>query len=177
MNLGHRNTDLQHFKGTLDEAVLWGAPRSAADFAASYAAAVPGAGSAFDTWATSQALTGPDAAFDADPDKDGLSNGIEFVIGGQPNPANPNSDSSTLLHPPVASGNSLVFTFTRANEAAYLNPSVEFATGLPGVWITAADPGNATIAVTPGDPSATVTVTIPKGTNSTMFARLKVVQP
>jgi hypothetical protein len=41
LNLGHRNTDLQHFKGWMDEAVLWGTQRTAADFAASYAAAVP----------------------------------------------------------------------------------------------------------------------------------------
>lgn len=41
VNLTHRNTDAQHFKGWLDEVVLWGNTRSAEDFAASYAAAIP----------------------------------------------------------------------------------------------------------------------------------------
>ena len=39
INLGHRNTDIQHFKGYLDEVVLWNTTRSDADFAASYLAA------------------------------------------------------------------------------------------------------------------------------------------
>jgi hypothetical protein len=39
INLGHRNTDVQHFKGYMDEAVLWGTPRTAADFADSFLAA------------------------------------------------------------------------------------------------------------------------------------------
>ncbi len=41
INLTHRNTDIQHFKGWVDELVLWNNTRSDADFAASYAAAVP----------------------------------------------------------------------------------------------------------------------------------------
>jgi hypothetical protein len=39
INLAHRNIDSQHFKGWIDEAVIWGAPRTAQDFADSYAAA------------------------------------------------------------------------------------------------------------------------------------------
>lgn len=39
LNLGHRVTDIQHFRGWLDEAVIWNRTRSASDFAASYAAA------------------------------------------------------------------------------------------------------------------------------------------
>jgi len=39
INLTHRNTDIQHFKGWEDEVVLWNHTRTAADFAASYLAA------------------------------------------------------------------------------------------------------------------------------------------
>jgi len=138
-------------------------------------------GSAFDTWigtATGgRGLTGAAAAFDADPDHDGLPNGIEFVLGGEPNPANPGSNSRALLPTAASVGNNLVFTYIRTHAAAYLNPVVEFNSGLLGAWTTATDPGNATIAVVPGDTSDTITVTIPKGSNRTMFVRLKVGAP
>ena len=130
------------------------------------------------TWATTtNGLSGANAAFDADPDHDGIPNGVEFVIGGQPNPANPGSNSSSLLPTVASAGANLVFTYTRMNAAAYLNPVVEFNTGLSGTWTTAVDPGNSTIVVTPGATAATVVVTIPKGANPTMFARLRVTQP
>ena len=138
-----------------------------------------GGGPAFDTWAGTDAggkgLTGAAAAFDADPDHDGIPNGIEFVLGGEPNPANPGSNSRALLPTAAASGDNLVFTFTRRHEAAYLNPLVEFTNDLQGAWTSAVDPGNATIAVTPGSLADTVTVTLPQGSNTRMFARLKVV--
>ena len=133
--------------------------------------------SAFDTWAANKGLTGTNAALDADPDHDGIPNGIEFLLGSEPNPANAAWNSRTLLPTATRSGNSLVFTFTRRHEAAYLNPSVEFTTSLTGPWTTAVDPGNATITVTPGTDADTVTVTIPQGTNKTMFLRLKVTAP
>jgi hypothetical protein len=41
MNLSHRNTDSEHFKGWEDEVVFWDHTRSDADFATSYFAAVP----------------------------------------------------------------------------------------------------------------------------------------
>jgi hypothetical protein len=135
-----------------------------------------GGGSTFDTWATTNGLAGAAAAFDADPDNDGVPNGIEFVIGGQPNPGNPGSNSCALLQAPLASGDSLVFTYRLMNEAAYLNPVVEFDADMQGAWTTA-DSSNATIVVTPGDPAAIVRVTIPKGTNTKLFARLKVTNP
>jgi hypothetical protein len=133
---------------------------------------------AFGSWAmVTKGLSGADAAFDADPDKDGISNGIEFVIGGEPNPANPNSNSASQLPAMQTDGDNLVFTYTRSDESAYLNPTVEFSNNLMDPWTTAVDPGNATITVVDGTPADTVTVTIPKNGATHLFARLKVVQP
>jgi hypothetical protein len=70
----------------------------------------------------------------------------------------------------------MVFTYNRTDASAYLNPTVEFNTGLAGSWTTAVDPGNSTISVTDGTPSDTVTVSIPRNGNPIMFARLKVVE-
>jgi sucrose-6-phosphate hydrolase SacC (GH32 family) len=132
----------------------------------------------FDTWATfTKGLAGPAAAFDADPDQDGIPNGIEFLIGGEPNPANPGSNSCALLPTATGSGDHWVFTYRRTHEAAFLNPVVEFGTDLQGSWTSAADPLNSTIAVTPGPTEDTLTVTIPKAGNVRMFARLRVTQP
>lgn len=132
---------------------------------------------AFASWASTHGLTGAAAGFTADPDNDGISNGVEFVIGGEPNPANAGSNSSALLPTTSVSGTNLVFTFKRRTEAAYLNPAVEFSTTLQGAWTTAVAPTNATITVTPGTPADTVTVTVPRGSNTKMFARLKVTKP
>jgi len=144
--------------------------------AAGILAALGGGGNAFDTWAGSggRGLSGAAAAFGADPDRDGIPNGLEFVLGGEPNPAHANSNSQALL-PTVASiGNNMMFTFTRTHEAAFLNPGVEFSTNLAGGWTTAVDPDNASIVLTPGALADTVTVSLPKGSNTQLFARLRV---
>ncbi|MGC4015578.1 MAG: hypothetical protein QM755_13820 [Luteolibacter sp.] len=136
-----------------------------------------GAASAYDTWTTNRGLTGPAAAFNADPDNDGVMNGIEFVLGGEPNPANAGSNSVALLPTITDTGSSFVITYHRRDEAAYLNPVIQFSTSMDtGSWTTAVDPTNATISVVDGTPSDTVTVTIPKNGNIHMFARLKVTQ-
>jgi len=102
---------------------------------------------------------------------------IEFVIGGQPNPANPGWNSLALLPTAEAQGNNLVFTFQRDKQAAYLNPTVEFNATLAGAWTTAQHNVNATIAVVDAGAFETVTVTIPKNGAPTLFARLVVAAP
>ena len=85
--------------------------------------------------------------------------------------------NSTVRLPTAARlGASLVFTYTGAHDAAYLNPAVEFAAELSGPRTTAAA-GNATIAVAPGTTADIITVSIPKDTHPRLFARLKVDQP
>ena len=164
---------------TLDDVVMGSGTYTAAshDFITGTGSVVvsTGASSAFDFWATgAKGLSGLSAAFDGDPDKDRIPNGIEFVIGGEPNPANPDSDSSARLPSAACVGENFVFTFTRMHEAAYLNPVVELNDDLSGAWTPALDPGNATIDVTPGEVSDTVTVMIPRGVSPNLFVRLRV---
>jgi len=134
------------------------------------------AGPSFSDWADYMGLTGEAAGFNADPDHDGIANGIEFVIGGEPNPAFAGSDSSGLMPTVTATGGNLVFTFTCMEEAAFLKPFVEFSTTLNGGWMSAAAMG-ATVVTTPGIGFETVVVTLPKGSNPRIFARLSVIQP
>jgi len=111
-----------------------------------------------------------------DPDHDGIPNIIEFLTNGDP------SVSSEANLPTIsASGDSLVFTFVLRDDAAYLNPTVEFSTSLDsGTWTTAVDGSNGvTIDSTNNGDGATHTiiVTIPKGSETKLFARLKVAIP
>jgi len=108
--------------------------------------------------------------------EDGIANGLEFVLGGDPNPAHAGANSSDILPTAAGNGNSLVFSYPCSHAAAYPKPVVEFSADLLGPW-TPATVGNATIAVTVWASSDTVTVTIPKGAASRLFARLKVVGP
>ncbi|MBN8461065.1 MAG: autotransporter-associated beta strand repeat-containing protein [Verrucomicrobia bacterium] len=109
----------------------------------------------------------------ADPDNDGASNIIEFVLDG-----NPASGTVTNAPAVTASGGNLVFTYTRRDDAEYLNPAVGFDNDLQGSWTTAVDGANCTITVEEnGAAPDTVTVTIPKGANSRLFARLNVMTP
>ncbi|MCW1922918.1 autotransporter-associated beta strand repeat-containing protein [Luteolibacter arcticus] len=137
----------------------------------------------FEGWASSKGLAGADALGDADPDKDGLANLIEFVLGGEPNPANPGSNSRGLLPTITVDTTHLIFTFRRTDASAVLNPFVEYGTGL-SAWIAAeAGEDGITIAEDNGfyDNGSTdrVIVRIPRsldGVHNKMFARLKVTE-
>ena len=93
--------------------------------------------SPYQTWTYGKGLSGDDAAFDADPDHDGISNGIEFVIGGEPNPANPGSDSHDLLPQCIVDGNYLRVTYRRNVDAAYLTPAIQYNADLADTWTVA----------------------------------------
>ncbi len=135
------------------------------------------AGTAFSNWADSKGLAGLNAAFNVDPDGDGIANGMEFVLGGEPNPANPGSNSTSLLPNCSLVGNNLVFTYHRADAAAGYPVTVEFTNNPSTPWTTAVDPANSTITAQDGSPLDTITVAIPKGAATKLFARLKVVAP
>jgi len=115
-----------------------------------------------------------DSTPQGDPDHDGIPNIIEFLTNG-----NPAVSSEANLPTFSAVGPSLVFTFVLRDDAVYLNPTVEFSTSLStGAWVTAVNGSNSTIAsVDNGSGTHTVTVTIPKSSQTKLFARLKVAIP
>ncbi|MCW1886675.1 hypothetical protein OKA04_18195 [Luteolibacter flavescens] len=133
-------------------------------------------GSAYETWAGAKGLTGGDASFDADPDDDGLANGLEFILGGEPNPANSGAASLAMLPVIADSGTSVTFTFTRTHESSGVEPIVEFNNDLGSEW-TIANGSNSSTSITPGANADTVTVTIPKVSAPRLFVRLRVEGP
>jgi fibronectin-binding autotransporter adhesin len=145
----------------------------------------PSASSAYDTWAiTTHGLSGGNAAFDFDFENDGLANGLEWILGG-----NPKTGAPTVS--PLAgrdlSGN-LVLQFTREEEAITESTlTLQYATDLDGTWANSfvidADGGtdaNGVIVLIDQIPDPdTVVVTIPATATpgGKAFARLKATKP
>ena len=139
----------------------------------------------FDTWAATHGLTGADALAGADPDHDGYNNLAEFILGGEPNPANAGANSNALAPTVAASGGSHVFSFRRS-ELALTQPGLvigyEYGSSLTG-WSPAVNGVDGiTITVTPGGYGSgidRVDVSIPDALApvGTRFARLHATQP
>jgi hypothetical protein len=134
--------------------------------------------SPYATWESANGISGAGAATDSD--NDGISNGIEFVIGGDP--SGPDSDSNSLLQPVAMDNDNLIFVFRRTTASASSNPFVEYSSDL-SVWTKAQEGvNNVTITVAPafyGSDIDKVTVVIPRNlaADSKLFARLKVILP
>lgn len=140
----------------------------------------------FDSWIASKGLTGLDAAFDADPDNDGIDNGLEFVLGGEPNPANPGSNSASLLPIVSQSSGDLIFTFKRKDlSESGLTLKFQWSTDLTfpspanDIPIGAVDltTDTITVDVTEDSPDAdtdTIVITVPaaKASSGKLFGRL-----
>jgi fibronectin-binding autotransporter adhesin len=134
-----------------------------------------GTADAYGSWELANGIAGAGSGVDSD--NDGIPNGIEFVIGGDP--SGPGSDSNNLL--PIASTTAthLVFVFRRTDDSAAYDPFVEYGSDLTG-W-TAAEAGvNGVTILDEDDAFGTdidrVTVTIPRAleVGAKMFARLRV---
>jgi len=144
----------------------------------------------YDSWATSKGLTGADAAFDADPDHDGLDNGLEFVLGGEPNPANPGSNSAGLLPTVAQTGGNMTFTFKRKDLSEsgvalifQWSADLTFPSPANDIPVGAVDSVTDTINVdvTEDSPDAdtdTIVITVPaaKAAVGKLFGRLKAVK-
>ncbi|MBN8459584.1 MAG: hypothetical protein J0M04_17275 [Verrucomicrobia bacterium] len=133
----------------------------------------------YDAWAESKGLTGGDAGFNADPDGDGIPNGIEFVIGGEPNPANPAWDSRALLPTMVLDETYLRFVFRRSQVSATYLPTCHYSGDLTAWTLAEDDTNGVDILETPNGFSPgidRVEVLIPRAlaTSGRLFARLQV---
>jgi hypothetical protein len=139
---------------------------------------LPEPSSAYNAWASTNAPTGdPDDDFDGD----GVSNAVEFVLGGD-------KDTNDLDKLPVTStsGGDMLFTFERDQASIDASTTLEIETSTDLVtWDTSPSPytvPDAAVANNPGvtvvkDSSAgfdTVTLQVPQSPDAKKFARLKV---
>ena len=139
----------------------------------------------YETWIATSQLGGAEAAFTADPDQDGLTNLLEFVIGGEPNPARPGADSRGLMPTVTPGAGNLVFTYRRS-ATSLTQPGIaitaEYGSNLT-TWTPAQHGVNGvTITTTPDGFGAgidKVEVSIPQSlaTGTMLFVHLKVTVP
>jgi autotransporter-associated beta strand protein len=142
------------------------------------------AGNAYDTWIATFGLTGLDAAFDFDYDNDGIDNGLEWILGGNPTIG----DAASLYTVTGSAATGLTLAFDREEDSiGVATLTVEYGSTLT-TW-----PGSVTIGATssPADGNGVVvtvndvpapdevTVNIPASNSASgkLFARLKATQP
>lgn len=132
-------------------------------------------GNAYDAFETANGISG--AGADTDSDGDGIPNGIEFVIGGDP--SGPNSDSSSLLPVATVDATNLTFVFRRTDDSAGFDPVVQYSSTLAS-W-TPAQGGVDDVVITEdnnfyGTGTDRVTLVIPRelAAGSELFARLRI---
>jgi autotransporter-associated beta strand protein len=135
--------------------------------------------SAYGNWATAKGLTGANDGENDDPDFDGISNIIEFVLDG-----NPLASDTNKLPVSTQDATNFYFDFDRRDdsvtEAAL---TFEYGTTLASWPSTVAIPSNTTPVVGPpvtitdnGGGTHHVKVTVPKSGNPSLFGRLKAVK-
>lgn len=124
------------------------------------------------SWAAANGLTtGVNDGAGQDPDNDGVSNMLEFVLGG-----NPLASSTGILPALTMTPTNFIFNFTRSDESeAEVALTFQSGTNLSswaGVAVGAVSAGVVTI-VENGSAPDSITVTIPKGSNTKLFGRLQ----
>ena len=133
---------------------------------------------AYESWETTNGIEG--AGSGADSDNDGIPNGIEFVIGGDP--SGPNSDSSSLLPTGTKNATHLVIVFRRTDASIGDTPTVQYATALND-WTPAEHNVDDVVvevendAIDTGIDRVTVRLPLDLAANGKLFARLAVEIP
>jgi autotransporter-associated beta strand protein len=135
-------------------------------------------GTPYQLWENSQGIM--DAGPNADSDQDGISNAIEWVIGGDP--SGPDSNSSALLPVITRDSTNLVFVFRRTDASfANLAPTVNYGTNFTTDWVTAEHGVNGVSIVEENDGFGTgvdkITVSIPVADETRFFTQLQVDVP
>ncbi len=134
-----------------------------------------GGGSAYDTW---KAANAPGSNPDDDTDGDGVSNAVEFVLGG----TSATKDLDKLPTVGTGGGN-LTFTFIRdqdsidASTTVTIEVSTDLATWPNSYTVPDSDTGgvvNPGVTVASGVGTDTVTLTVEQSPDTRKFARLKV---
>jgi hypothetical protein len=90
--------------------------------------------SGYQLWTSQMGLIGTDGDFDADPDGDGVPNGIEFIIGGDPRPGFPDTTPHPNQNNPVIDETHLIFTHRRTHVSRYLPTVVQYNSDLAPTW-------------------------------------------
>jgi autotransporter-associated beta strand protein len=132
----------------------------------------------YTAWTTSSGVSGPDADFDADPNHDGIVNGLAFFFGAPTATTN----AAHLAPAAVVGSEHLEFSFLRADAAASLAYEIEYSYDLTR-WSSATS-GTAGVVITETDngPTDVITAHLPKslafdpvtGPQAFLFSRLVV---
>lgn len=134
---------------------------------------VTGGSSAYDTWASGAGLTVANNGSAMDPDNDGISNLLEYVLGGDPL-----SNNRTILPFRSDDATSINFSFTRSDASETdVQLNVQWSTDLvnwTNIPVGAGDSAGVTV-LEGGGADDIVTVVIPKSNavNGKLFVRLK----
>jgi autotransporter-associated beta strand protein len=136
----------------------------------------------YESWTDASGLdgsNGKDPAFAADPDHDGIANGLEWVLGGNPLA----SDGASLIQSVVTPAGGLVLHFNRSEGSiGEVSVLVETSVDLTNTWspfaaIAAEGSGPVVIDTVPDPDAVTVTIPASQAANGRLFARIKVSEP
>ncbi len=143
-------------------------------------------GSPYTNWAFSKGLDGTpgkDPAFDADPEQDGMANGLEWILGGDPLA----SDAGTLVTTTASEAGGLTLEFTREEDSlGSATLVIEWDDNLDGTWTQVeidqdggSYPNGVTVGVDeiPAPDDVTVNIPAANGPDGKVFARLRAILP
>jgi autotransporter-associated beta strand protein len=191
LNLTHTQAD------TIDTLFIDGVQQAAGTYDSDNTTFITGTGSllvtsgpsgdAFATWASTAGLDGTpgkEAGFNDDPDGDGIANGLEWILGGNPLDGN----SGSLITTTASAEGGLTLAFTRNEDSVGIAAlAVEYSATLAAPWASAPigatssgpDANGVTVTIDTAPTPDAVIVTIPASNAQAgkLFGRLKTTQP